>query len=221
MENNKKIPVAVLGATGMVGQRFVQLLTNHPWFEVTSLASSERSAGKPYQEACQWLLDGDLPSETAHLVVKSIDSLPKGVKIVFSALPASIAKSVEPIYADAGYMVCSNASAYRYEDDVPVIIPEINHDHLAMIKTQRKKRGWKGLLVTSPNCTTTGIAMPLRPLHDAFGVRKIFAVTMQAVSGAGYPGLSYLDIEDNVIPFIGGEEEKIETEKNITLIILK
>jgi aspartate-semialdehyde dehydrogenase len=217
MENNKRIPVAVLGATGMVGQRFVQLLVKHPWFEIISLASSERSAGKPYQEACRWLLDGDLPNETAHLVVKPIDSLPKDVKIVFSALPAPIAKTVEPIYADAGYVVCSNASAFRYEEDVPVIIPEINHDHLAIIETQRKNRGWKGLLVTSPNCTTTGIAMPLRPLHDAFGINKIFAVTMQAVSGAGYPGLSFLDIEDNVIPFIGDEEDKIETETHLLL----
>jgi aspartate-semialdehyde dehydrogenase len=217
MENTNRIPVAVLGATGMVGQRFVQLLANHPWFKIASLASSERSAGKPYQEACRWLLDGDLPSETARLVVKPVDSLPEDVKIVFSALPASIAKTVEAKYAKAGYVVCSNASAFRYDADVPVIIPEINHDHLALIENQRKNRDWEGLLVTSPNCTTTGIAMPLKPLHSAFGIKKVFTVTMQAVSGAGYPGISYLDIEDNVIPFIRGEEEKIESETHLLL----
>ena len=138
-------------------------------------------------------------------------------KIVFSALPASVAVKVEPTFAEAGYAVCSNASAFRYEEDVPVIIPEINHDHTAILSIQRKSRGWKGTLVTSPNCTTTGIALPLKPLHDAFGINKVFVVTMQAVSGAGYPGISFLDIEDNVIPFIQGEEQKIETETQLLL----
>ena len=138
-------------------------------------------------------------------------------KIVFSALPASVAVKVEPAFAEAGYAVCSNASAFRYEEDVPVIIPEINHDHTAILSIQRKSRGWKGTLVTSPNCTTTGIALPLKPLHDAFGINKVFVVTMQAVSGAGYPGISFLDIEDNVIPFIQGEEQKIETETQLLL----
>ena len=213
----KKIPVSVYGATGMVGQRFIQLLYNHPWFRISSLASSERSSGKPYQDACRWLLEGDLPAEIANMVVQPIQTLPEEAQVVFSALPADIAREVEPKLADAGYIVCSNASAFRYDPDVPVIIPEINHDHTALLETQRKTHGWKGLLVTSPNCTTTGIAMPLKPLHDAFGITKVFAVTMQAVSGAGYPGLSFLDIEDNVIPYINGEEQKIETETHFLL----
>jgi len=216
MESNNKIPVAVLGATGMVGQRFVQLLARHPWFKISALASSEHSAGKIYQDACHWLLDGNIPAEIGKMVVQSVQPT-LDAKIVFSALPASVAVKVEPAFAEAGYAVCSNASSFRYEEDVPVIIPEINHDHTALLSTQRKNRGWKGSLVTSPNCTTTGIALPLKPLHEAFGVNKIFVVTMQAVSGAGYPGISFLDIEDNVIPFIGGEEQKIETETQLLL----
>ena len=216
MENNRKIPVAILGATGMVGQRFVQLLARHPWFRITALASSERSAGKKYKDACHWLLDSEMPLEVGELVVQ-LTQPPLDAKIIFSALPAHIAREVEPLFADVGYSVCSNASAFRYEEDVPVIIPEINHDHTALLEKQKKNRGWKGTLVTSPNCTTSGIALPLKPLHEAFGIKKIFAVTMQAVSGAGYPGLSFLDIGDNVIPFIGGEEQKIETE---TLLLL-
>lgn len=216
MENNRKIPVAVLGVTGMVGQRFVQLLARHPWFRITALASSERSAGKKYKDACHWLLDSEMPPEIGELVVQ-LAQPPLDAKIIFSALPAHIAREVEPLFADVGYSVCSNASAFRYEKDVPVIIPEINHDHIALLEKQKNNRGWKGTLVTSPNCTTSGIALPLKPLHEAFGIKKIFAVTMQAVSGAGYPGLSFLDIGDNVIPFIGGEEQKIETE---TLLLL-
>ncbi|MCD6475624.1 MAG: aspartate-semialdehyde dehydrogenase [Anaerolineaceae bacterium] len=216
MEQINKIPVAILGATGMVGQRFVQLLAHHPLFRITALASSERSVGKVYQDACHWLLEGEIPAEIAEMVVQPVQpSL--HTRIVFSALPALIARKVEPAFAEAGYIVCSNASAFRYEEDVPVIIPEINHEHTALLKAQHKNRGWKGTLVTSPNCSTTGIAMPLKPLHDAFGINKIFAVTMQAVSGAGYPGLSFLDIEDNVIPFINGEEHKIETETQLLL----
>lgn len=216
METNNKIPVAVLGATGMVGQRFVQLLARHPWFKISALASSERSAGKQYQDACHWLLDGNIPAEIGKMTVQSVQPT-LNAKIVFSALPASVAVKVEPAFAEAGYAVCSNASAFRYEEDVPVIIPEINHDHTAILSIQRKSRGWKGTLVTSPNCTTTGIALPLKPLHDAFGINKVFVVTMQAVSGAGYPGISFLDIEDNVIPFIRGEEQKIETETQLLL----
>ena len=216
METNNKIPVAVLGATGMVGQRFVQLLARHPWFKISALASSERSAGKIYQDACHWLLDGNIPANIGKMAVHPVQPT-MNAKIVFSALPASVAVKVEPEFAKAGYVVCSNASAFRYEEDVPVIIPEINHDHTALISIQRKKRGWKGTLVTSPNCTTTGIALPLKPLHEAFGINKVFVVTMQAVSGAGYPGISFLDIEDNVIPFIHGEEQKIETETQLLL----
>lgn len=216
METNKKIPVAVLGATGMVGQRFVQLLAHHPWFRITALASSERSAGKPYQEACRWLLEGEVPAAVADIVVQPVQPN-LDATLVFSALPASVARQVEPAFAKAGYAVCSNASAFRYEEDVPLLIPEINHDHTALLEKQKNKRGWKGLIVTSPNCTTTGIAIPLKPLQQAFGIHKIFVMTMQAVSGAGYPGLSFLDIEDNVIPFIAGEEEKIGQETNLLL----
>jgi len=216
MEINKKIPVAVLGATGMVGQRFVQLLSSHPWFQITALASSNRSAGKPYRQACRWLLEGDMPPTAADLLVQEVDPH-LDTRIVFSALPASIAREVEPRFASAGYIVCSNASAFRYDSDVPVIIPEVNHDHTILLEIQRANRGWKGLIITSPNCTTTGIALPLKPLHDAFSITRLFAVSMQAVSGAGYPGLSFLDIEDNVIPFIGGEEQKMETETHLLL----
>lgn len=220
MEIQNKIPVAILGATGMVGQRFVQQLADHPWFTISSIASSERSAGRKYKEACTWLLEGEIPEEISEMTVQPV-SPNLDARIVFSALPADVAREVEPDFAKAGCIVCSNASAFRYEEDVPVIIPEINHDHTALLELQKKKRAWEGLIVTSPNCTTTGIAIPLRPLHDAFGIRKLFVVSMQAISGAGYPGLSFLDIEDNVIPFIGGEEKKIETETHLLLGSMK
>jgi aspartate-semialdehyde dehydrogenase len=216
MDIKQKIPVAVLGATGMVGQRFVQLLAKHPWFELTSVAASERRVGMRYGDTCQWVLDGEMPEKASGLIVQP--TLPGlEARIVFSALPAEWAREVEPEFARAGYIVCSNASAFRTAPDVPLLIPEINHDHLALLENQKKQYGWKGLIVTSPNCTTTGIAMPMKPLHDLFEIEKLFAVTMQAVSGAGYPGISYLDIEDNVIPYIGGEEEKIEQETRLLL----
>ena len=216
MEINNKIPVAVLGATGMVGQRFAQLLAIHPWFRITALGGSERSVGKKYKDACQWRIDGEMPAEIENMVIQNAQPS-MDARIIFSALPARIARETEPTLAEAGYFVCSNASAFRYEEDVPVIIPDINYDHIGMLETQKKNRSWKGAIITSPNCTTTGIALPLKPLHDTFGIKKIFAVSMQAVSGAGYPGLSFLDIEDNVIPFIGGEEQKIETETQLLL----
>lgn len=216
MDIKNKIPVAVLGATGMVGQRFVQLLADHPWFELTALAASERRVGQPYGESCQWVLDGEMPEKAASMPIQPTQP-GMDARIVFSALPAQWAREVEPLFASAGYAVCSNASAYRAEPDVPLLIPEINHGHLGLIERQRAQRGWEGLIVTSPNCTTTGIALPLKPLQDAFGVEKLFAVSMQAVSGAGYPGISYLDIEGNVIPYINGEEEKIEQETRLLL----
>jgi len=216
MENNKKIPVAILGATGMVGQRFVQLLSDHPWFEISALASSERSVGKTYRHACRWMLDKEIPASAADMLIQEIQPTLEA-RIIFSALPAHVAKKVEPRFAKGGYVVCSNASAFRYEPDVPVIIPEINHDHLTLLEPQKKNRGWDGLIITSPNCTTTGIAIPLKPLYQKFGISKIFAVSMQAISGAGYPGHSFLDIADNVIPFIPGEEEKVQTEINLLL----
>jgi aspartate-semialdehyde dehydrogenase len=211
-----KIPVAVLGATGMVGQRFVQLLADHPWFEIRALTGSERTAGGIYQEVCRWVLDEDIPAGIGEMAVSATDtSLP--ARILFSALPSRAARQVEPVLAEAGYIVCSNASAFRQEPDVPLIIPEVNGDHLALLEYQRQNRGWPGLLVTSPNCTATGLVMPLKPLHDAFGVAQVFVTTLQAVSGAGHPGVPYLDIIDNVIPNIAGEAEKIQDEARLLL----
>ena len=211
-----KIPVAVLGATGAVGQRFVEMLVNHPYFEMVALTGSERSAGKAYGDGCRWVLSGSLPEEVRDLVIQPTSTdLP--CKVTFSALPASIAREWEPQLAAAGYAVCSNASALRQTPGVPLLIPEINFDHLDMIPLQHMQLGWKGLAVTSPNCTTNGIAMTLKPLDDAFGVEAVFVSTMQAISGAGYPGLPSLDILDNVLPFINGEEEKIQAETNLLL----
>jgi aspartate-semialdehyde dehydrogenase len=211
-----KIPVAVLGATGAVGQRFVQLLAGHPWFEITALAASEQSAGRPYGEVAKWVIPGDPPAQVAGMVVSSLEpDLP--ARVVFSALPSGVARPVEPRFAQAGYLVCSNASAYRQEPDVPLIIPEVNADHLDLLAVQRAKRGWPGYLVTSPNCTTTGMALPLKPLDEAFGVEHVVAVSMQAISGAGYPGVASLDILGNVVPHIDGEEIKIEEETRLLL----
>jgi len=211
-----KIPVAVLGATGAVGQRFIQLLADHPWFEIVALAASDRSAGRPYREACNWVIPGDPPDTLLEMIVSHLEpTLP--AKLIFSALPSSVAREVEPVFAEASYAVCSNASAFRYEQDVPLIIPEINAEHVAMIGRQRANRGWPGLIVTSPNCTTTGIALPLKPLDDAFELQRVFATSMQAISGAGYPGIASLDILNNVVPYIGGEEEKVELESRLLL----
>ncbi len=211
-----KIPVAVLAATGAVGQRFVQLLVDHPWFEITALSASERNVGKKYVDACQWVIPGDPPTSLMDMVISPLEtSLP--AQIVFSALPSSVAREVEPRFAQAGYVVCSNASAFRIEPDVPLLIPEINADHLGLIEKQREERGWSGLIVTSPNCTTTAAVMPLKPLDDAFGLQKVFVATLQAASGAGYPGVASLDILDNIIPYIPGEEEKVENETRLLL----
>ena len=217
METRKpKIKAAILGATGMVGQRFVQLLSDHPWFEISALASSERSAGKIYAEACQWHLEGDMPSKAAEMMVLPTTP-PLDADVVFSALPADAAKEIEPNFTNAGYTLCSNSSAFRYDDDVPVIIPEINADHIVMLEQQKKNKGWSGKLVTSPNCTTTGAVFPMKPIHDIFGIEKVILVSMQAVSGAGYPGIPYLAIADNVIPLIQGEEKKLEIESRLLL----
>ncbi len=211
-----KIPVSILGATGAVGQRFVEMLVDHPYFEIVALTGSERSAGKPYGQACRWLLTGSMPERVRDIVIQSTSIHLPG-KVAFSALPAPIAREWEPQLAVAGYAVCSNASALRQTPGVPLLIPEINYNHLEMIPLQHSELGWKGLAVTSPNCTTNGIAMTLKPLDDAFGVEAVFVSTMQAISGAGYPGLASLDILDNVIPFINGEEEKIQIETNLLL----
>ena len=216
-----KRPVVILGATGAVGQRFVSLLAKHPWFKIEVLAASERSAGHRYAEACRWVVPGDPPTSVGGMIVQPLDPTQLGpspsMPIAFSALPASVAREVEPLFAQAGYAVCSNASAFRYDSDVPLLIPEVNVDHLTLIERQRAKRNWPGFITTNPNCTITGIAMVLKPLDTAFGVRRVFATSMQAVSGAGYPGVASLDILDNVVPYVTGEEEKVERETRLLL----
>lgn len=209
-----RISTGVLGATGTVGQRFVQLLDEHPQFEVTAVAASDRSAGQRYAEACHWLLPTPMPESVGDLVVHSIDSIepPLDCQLVFSALPSKVAGQTEERFARAGYAVCSNASSHRMDPDVPLLIPEVNPDHTRLIEVQRRRRGWNGFIAASANCSTTELALVLKPLHDAFGIRKLMAVTMQAISGAGYPGVPSLDVLGNVIPFIGGEEEKVELE---------
>jgi aspartate-semialdehyde dehydrogenase len=204
---------AVLGATGSVGQIFVQLLNGHPWFEISVVAASERSAGRKYSDAAKWRLPTPIPEDVAELDVVSIE--PKAVKdvdVVFSALPAEIAGKTEEGFAKAGYVVVSNASAHRMDPDVPLLNPEINCDHVCLIDEQRRRRKWSGAIVTNPNCSTTVLTLPLKPIYDEFGINKVVVSTMQALSGAGYPGVASLDIVDNVIPFIRKEEEKLQTE---------
>lgn len=205
--SNKKISVAILGATGSVGQRFVELLTDHPWFEVSELAASDRSSGKQYSEAVNWIMQSPLPKKFSNMIVKKCEPN-LDAKIVFSGLDASVAGEIESSFAQAGYYVISNARNHRFDDDVPLIIPEVNFAHLALLK----KQNYNGGIVTNPNCSTIGLVLALKPLHDAFGLEAVNVVTMQAVSGAGYPGIASLDIIDNVVPFIGGEEKKMETE---------
>ena len=204
-------PVAVLGATGAVGQAFIRLLDGHPWFELAEVAASERSAGKSYREATHWL-EGTMPTAASTLPVTLCDPADVKSPIVFSALDSAVAGDVEAAFASAGRMVLSNAKNYRMADDVPLVIPEVNGAHLALLDEQRMTRGWRGGIVTNANCAVTVMAMALAPLHQTFGVRRVFASTMQAVSGAGYPGVASLDILGNVIPFINDEEPKIETE---------
>jgi aspartate-semialdehyde dehydrogenase len=207
----RKLKAAVIGATGAVGQRFVQLLARHPWFELGVLAASERSTGKRYAEACNWVLDVEMPEQVKEMPV--IPAEPGfDADVVFSALPADQALELEPRFAQAGYPVFSNASAFRYEEDVPLVIPEVNPDHLKLVEIQKANRGWPGFIVTNPNCSTTHLTLALKPIHDAFGLKKVLVVTMQAVSGAGYPGVPSLDILGNVIPYIGKEEWKLENE---------
>lgn len=208
----KKWCAGVLGATGLVGQRLVKLLARHPWFELTEVAASERSSGKNYSEAVRWHLDGPIPEAARSLVVKSLDpSL--DCDFVFSALDSSVAGGAEEDFARAGHPVVSNSKNHRMDSDVPLLIPEVNASHLDAIPTQQKNRGYDGgFIVTNPNCSTAGLVLVLKPLADAFGLEKVFAVTLQAVSGAGYPGVASMDIHANVIPFISGEEEKMESE---------
>jgi aspartate-semialdehyde dehydrogenase len=207
----KKVEVGILGATGMVGQRFISLLERHPWFEAVWLAASDRSAGKKYEEACNWRLREAMPSAARNLMVHECKP-GKAPQMIFSSLDSRVAGEVEKEFAQAGHVVVSNSSNHRMEADVPLLIPEVNPDHLAMVRQQRKQRGWKGMIVTNPNCTTIGLVMSLAPLERAFGLEKVLVTSMQAVSGAGYPGVPTLDIMGNVIPYISGEEEKVERE---------
>src|SRR5215813_14241554 len=200
------IPVAVLGATGSVGQRFISLLDNHPWFNVVALAASDRSVGQKYSQAARWVLDVPMPDYAKDMIVIPATTEAVQAQIVFSALHTEIANELEP--------QCAKASSYRRGEDVPLLLPEINADHIHLVKQQRLNRGWSGCITTNPNCTSTGLAIALKALDNAFGVKKVFAVSLQALSGAGYPGVSSLDIMDNVIPNVanGGEEEKVEWE---------
>jgi len=212
--SSSQIPVAVLGATGSVGQRFISLLENHPWFKVVALAASDRSAGQTYSKATRWVLDVPMPDYARDMVIVPANTDSVQAKIVFSALHTEIANELEPAFAKAGAAVCSNASSYRRGEDVPLLLPEINADHIQLVKAQRRNKGWNGCIVTNPNCTSTGLTIALKALDEAFGVKKVFAVSLQALSGAGYPGVPSLDIMDNIIPNVanGGEEEKVEWE---------
>lgn len=209
---NRKLRVGILGATGMVGQRFIQLLENHPQFEITALAASDRSQGKSFQDACTWRLAGEMPVFVRSMMVAAPEP-PLDCDLIFSSLPGDIARDSEGAFARAGFPVISNSSAFRMDADVPLLIPEVNSEHLSLLEVQRNNgSGQKGYIVTNPNCSTIMIALALAPLHARFGVKSVVATTMQALSGAGYPGVPSLAISDNVLPFIDGEEEKIEQE---------
>ena len=208
-----KIPVAVLGATGTVGQHFIKLLLDHPWFELAALTASERSAGKRYGDAAKWYLGEEIPEQVADVEVRLTEPRAvKDVKLLFSAMPADEAAKIEPACAEAGFIMSSNSSNFRMDPDVPLIIPEVNPEHLKLIEAQKKQRGWDGFIVKNPNCTTIVFVLPLKPLLDAFGINSVFVASMQALSGAGYAGVPSMAIEDNIIPFIAKEEGKTEEE---------
>jgi aspartate-semialdehyde dehydrogenase len=209
---NKKIPVGILGATGTVGQRFIQLLERHPWFEAAWLAASDRSAGKPYAEATRWRLNTPIPENIPGMMVNAAVPDSKTPKLVFAALDSTAANEIEPRFAAAGHAVVSNSSSFRMQEDVPLVIPEVNGDHIQLLKSQAWYRQNGGFIVTNPNCSAIGLVMALAPLHHRFGVEKVFVATMQAISGAGYPGVASLDILGNVIPYIANEEPKMEAE---------
>ena len=208
MNITKKIPVGVLGATGSVGQKFIQLLEGHPFFELTEIAASDRSAGKKYKDAVNWILSSPIPKGISDMIVKGCEDKFNS-PLLFSALDASVAGEIESNLANRGHFIASNSKNHRWDTNVPLLIPEVNSDHLELVKTQNYNGGG---IVTNPNCSTIGLVLALKPLYDAFGIEALNVVTMQALSGAGYPGVSSLDIIDNVVPFIGGEEEKLESE---------
>ncbi|MFL5474290.1 MAG: aspartate-semialdehyde dehydrogenase [Gemmatimonadales bacterium] len=207
----QRIPVTVLGATGTVGQKFVRLLAEHPWFEVTAVGASSASAGRTYAEATRWREPVPMPSEVARLTVKECVP-PSPGPIVFSALEAEVAGPIEQAFAASGAIVVTNTRTHRMDPDVPLLIPEVNENHLSLVDCQRESRGWDGAILANPNCSTAALALALAPLHQAFTIERLFVSTMQAISGGGYPGVPSLDIVGNVIPFIAGEEEKIERE---------
>jgi aspartate-semialdehyde dehydrogenase len=209
--NDSRIPVAVLGATGSVGQRFVQLLACHPWFRLAEVVASDRSAGRSYREAADWRLSAEMPEDARDLVVRDYDAALDS-PVVFSALPGEIAGEIEQRMAREGRALFSNTSTHRMTSDVPLLIPEVNPEHVAALETQRRGRGWSGFIVTNPNCSAIHLVLALKPLHDAFGIDALAVTTMQAVSGAGYPGVPSLDMIDNVVPFINTEEEKMTEE---------
>ncbi|GAB4243076.1 MAG: aspartate-semialdehyde dehydrogenase [Acidobacteriota bacterium] len=212
MNLQEKLKVAVIGASGSVGQRFVQLLADHPWFELVCVTGSERRVGKKYGETTRWILAEPMPEKVRDMVVVPSDPASVDAELVFSALPKDVAREIEPQFAAAGIGVCTNAGAFRGEPDVPILVPEVNAEHAQLVPIQRRNRDWSGFIVTNPNCTSTGMTVALKTLLDAFGVEDVFAVSLQALSGAGYPGVPSMDIVDNVIPFIKGEEEKVEWE---------
>src|SRR5580700_3919421 len=209
--SQQKIPVGILGATGVVGQRFIQMLEDHPWFEVAWLAASDRSAGQAYGDAARWRLKTAVPENVRKMTVSN--AVPEGApRVIFAALDAGIAREMEPQFAAAGCAVVSNSSAFRMQADVPLVIPEVNADHLKLIEKQAWRKDSGGYIVTNPNCSAIGLVVALAPLHRKFGIESLFVTTMQAVSGAGYPGVASLDILGNVIPYIAKEEEKMEEE---------
>jgi aspartate-semialdehyde dehydrogenase len=207
-----KIPVAILGATGLVGQRFITLLANHPWFEIVELAASDNSVGKKYGDTAKWQLPYEIPARLAKMEILPSDPEKVQAPLVFSALPTDIAGAVEVAFAKRGAIVSSNASPHRMNADVPLVIPEVNPEHLELAQVQQKKYGSKGFILCNGNCTTIHLVLALAPLHKRFGLKKVLVTSMQALSGAGYPGVASLDIIDNVVPYIGGEEDKVEQE---------
>jgi aspartate-semialdehyde dehydrogenase len=209
---DKRIPVAVLGATGAVGQRFVSLLDGHPWFRVVALAASDRSAGKRYNQATRWFLSEPMPAYARDMEVATCRPAGLEARLAFSGLDAAVAGEIEQEFARSGVAVVSNSRNHRMDPEVPLLVPEVNSEHLDLVEKQKRKWGGRGFIVTNPNCSTIGLALSVAPLHRAFGIKRLVVATLQAISGAGYPGVSSMDILDNIIPYIGGEEEKMESE---------